>query len=108
MKLLHTADWHLGKTLKGQSLIDDQEYIFGEIFKVIDDTKPDALLIAGDVYDRGIPPADAVNLFDETLNRLAEKKIPTLIIAGNHDSATRLNFGSKLFESQKQARADCP
>lgn len=101
MRLLHTADWHLGKTLKGQPLIDDQEYILDEIFKVIDDAKPDALLIAGDVYDRGIPPADAVELLDETLNKLVEKKIPTLIIAGNHDSATRLNFGSKLFESQK-------
>lgn len=100
MKLLHTADLHLGKTLKGQSLIDDQEFILDEIFKIIDDAKPDAFLIAGDVYDRGIPPADAVNLFDETLNKLAEKNLPTLIIAGNHDSATRLNFGSKLFERQ--------
>ena len=100
MKLLHTADLHLGKTLKGQSLIDDQEFILDEIFKVIDDAKPDAFLIAGDVYDRGIPPAEAVSLFDETLNKLAEKNLPTLIIAGNHDSATRLNFGSKLFERQ--------
>ncbi|MBR4152518.1 MAG: exonuclease SbcCD subunit D [Selenomonadaceae bacterium] len=100
MKLLHTADWHLGKTLKGASLIDDQKFIIDEIFKIIDDEKPDALLIAGDVYDRGIPPADAVNLFDEILNKLVEKKLPSLIIAGNHDSATRLNFGSKLFERQ--------
>ncbi len=101
MKLLHTADWHLGKTLKGQNLLDDQEFILKEIFKIIDEEKPDAILIAGDVYDRGVPPAEAVNLFDETLNKLAEKKIPTLIIAGNHDSTTRLNFGSKLFERQK-------
>ena len=101
MRILHTADWHLGKTLKGQPLIDDQDFIIKEIFKVIDDTKPDALLIAGDIYDRGVPPADAVNLFDATLNKLAEKNLPTLIIAGNHDSATRLNFGSKLFESRK-------
>lgn len=101
MKILHTADWHLGKTLKGQSLIDDQKFILDEIFKIIDDEEPDALLIAGDVYDRGIPPVEAINLFDETLTRLAEKKIPTLIIAGNHDSATRLNFGSKIFTRQK-------
>ncbi|MBR4904768.1 MAG: exonuclease SbcCD subunit D [Selenomonadaceae bacterium] len=98
MKLLHTADWHLGKTLKGQSLIDDQEYILKQILDIAKDV--DAVLIAGDIYDRGIPPADAVNLFDETLNRLAEKKLPTLIIAGNHDSATRLNFGSKIFANQ--------
>ena len=101
MRLLHTADWHLGKTLKGQPLIDDQEHIIKEIFKIVDAAKPDAILIAGDIYDRGIPPAEAVNLLDETLNKFAEKKIPTLIIAGNHDSATRLNFGSKIFESRK-------
>lgn len=100
MRLLHTADWHLGKTLKGQNLLDDQKFILDEIFKVIDDQKPDAILICGDIYDRGVPPVDAVELFNETLNRFAEKNLPTLIIAGNHDSATRLNFGSKLFERQ--------
>lgn len=100
MRLLHTADWHLGKTLKGQSLIDDQKFILDEIFDIIDERKPDALLIAGDIYDRGVPPIEAVNLFDATLNKLAERNLPTLIIAGNHDSATRLNFGSKLFARQ--------
>ena len=101
MRLLHTADWHLGKTLKGAPLIDDQKFILDELFNIIADQKIDALLIAGDIYDRAIPPPDAVELFDETLNRLAEKNLPTLIIAGNHDSATRLNFGSKIFERQK-------
>jgi len=100
MRLLHTADWHLGKSLKGQNLIEDQKHILDEIFKVIDDQQPDSILIAGDIYDRAVPPVEAVELFNETLNRLAEKKLPTLIIAGNHDSATRLNFGSKLFEQQ--------
>ena len=100
MKLLHTADWHLGKTLKGQNLLDDQKFILDEIFKIIDDEKPDAILIAGDIYDRNVPPVDAVELFNETLNRFAEKKLPTLIISGNHDSAKRLNFGSKIFERQ--------
>ena len=100
MRLLHTADWHLGKTLKGQPLIDDQRFIIKEIFKVIDDQKPDAILICGDIYDRGVPPIDAVELFNETLTKLAERKLPTLIIAGNHDSATRLNFGSELFARQ--------
>ncbi|MBQ6759295.1 MAG: exonuclease subunit SbcD, partial [Selenomonadaceae bacterium] len=93
MRLLHTADWHLGKTLKGQNLLDDQIHIINEIFEVIDDQKPDAILICGDIYDRGVPPIDAVDLFNETLTKLAERKLPTLIIAGNHDSATRLNFG---------------
>ena len=100
MRLLHTADWHLGKTLKGQNLLDDQKYILDEIFKIIDDQKPDAILICGDIYDRGVPPIDAVELFNETLTRFAERKLPTLIIAGNHDSATRLNFGSELFARQ--------
>lgn len=101
MRILHTADWHLGKTLKGQPLLDDQIHIVDEIFDIIDDDKNlDAVIIAGDVYDRAIPPADAVTLFDETLTKLAERKIPTLIIAGNHDSATRLNFGRELFARQ--------
>ena len=101
MRILHTADWHLGKTLKGANLLDDQKFIIDEIFKIIDDEKIDAVLISGDVYDRAIPPIEAVDLFNETLNRFAEKKLSTLIIAGNHDSATRLNFGSKIFERQK-------
>ena len=75
MKLIHTADWHLGKTLKGQSLLNDQRFILDEIFDIIDDKKPDALLISGDIYDRAVPPADAVDLFDETLNKLAEKNL---------------------------------
>ena len=99
MKLLHTADWHLGKTLKGTPLIDDQRHILNQILDIAKGV--DAVIIAGDVYDRAVPPVDAVNLFDETLNRLAEKKLPTLIIAGNHDSASRLNFGSKFFARQR-------
>lgn len=101
MRLLHTADWHLGKSLKGADLIEDQKYIINEIFEVIRDQKPDAIMICGDIFDRGVPPVNAVELFNETLTRLAEKKLPTLIIAGNHDSATRLNFGSELFARQK-------
>ena len=100
MKLLHTADWHLGKTLKGQNLIDDQDFILKQLFDIINDQKPDAILICGDIYDRAIPPVDAVKLFDETLTKFAEKNIPTLIIAGNHDSATRLNFGKEIFKRQ--------
>ncbi len=100
MRLLHTADWHLGKTLKGANLLDDQKFIIDEIFSVIDDEKVDAILIAGDVYDRAVPPPEAVELFNETLNRFAERNLPTLIIAGNHDSARRLNFGSKIFASK--------
>ena len=97
MRFIHTADWHLGKTLKNASMIDEQNYILnGEFLKIVDDEKVDAVIIAGDVYDRGIPPIDAINLFDEIINKLTERKIFVLCIAGNHDSAARLNFGSRL------------
>lgn len=100
MRFIHTADWHLGKTLKSQSLLDDQIYILNELLKLIDDTKPDAVIIAGDVYDRSIPPVDAVNLFDETVCAILGRKIPVLCISGNHDSLARLNFGNKIFARQ--------
>ncbi len=102
MRFIHTADWHLGKTLKNASMIDEQNYILnGEFLKIVDNEKVDAVIIAGDVYDRGIPPIDAINLFDEIINKLTERKIFVLCIAGNHDSAARLNFGSRLMSKAK-------
>lgn len=101
MKIIHTADWHLGKSLKNQSLIEDQNYILQEFLKLVDAEKPDAVIIAGDVYDRSIPPVDAVNLFDEVIFKIVSKKIPVLCISGNHDSAARLNFGSRIFEQSR-------
>ncbi len=102
MRFIHTADWHLGKTLKNASMIDEQDYILnGEFLKIVDNEKVDAVIIAGDVYDRGIPPIDAINLFDEIINKLTERKIFVLCIAGNHDSAARLNFGSRLMSKAK-------
>lgn len=101
MKIIHTADWHLGKSLKNQPLIDDQNYILQEFLKFIDAENPDAVIIAGDIYDRSIPPVDAVNLFDEIIFKIVERKIPVLCISGNHDSAARLNFGRRLFERSK-------
>ena len=100
MRFIHTADWHLGKSLKGRSLLDDQEHILGEFMKLVEDSKPQAVVIAGDIYDRGVPPTEAVELFDEILTKLLlEKKVPVLYISGNHDSAKRIHFGSKLFVS---------
>ena len=97
MRFIHTADWHLGKTLKNAPMIDEQNFILnGDFLKIVDDKKVDAVIIAGDIYDRGVPPTDAVNLFDEIICKLTEKKIPVLCISGNHDSAERLNFGSRL------------
>ena len=101
MRLLHTADWHLGKTLKGANLHDDQKFIIDQIFDIIDKQKVDSVIIAGDIYDRAVPPIEAVNLFNDTLNRFAERNLPTFIISGNHDSAARLNFGSKIFADKK-------
>lgn len=102
MRIIHTADWHLGKTLKNTSLIDEQDYILnGEFMKIVDDVKPDAVIIAGDVYDRGVPPVDAVTLFDEIIFKLNSKKIPILCISGNHDNAARLNFAGRLLAQSK-------
>ena len=97
MKIIHTADWHLGKSLKHMPLIDEQAYILrGDFMKIVDDVKPDAVIIAGDVYDRWYPPVDAVDLFDEIITKINERKIPILCIGGNHDSASRLNFASDI------------
>ena len=102
MRFIHTADWHLGKNLKGVSLLDEQNFLLnGEFLKLADDEKPDAIIIAGDIYDRGVPPIDAVNLFDEIIFKLAEKKIPLLCISGNHDNSSRLNFASRLLSQAK-------
>ena len=78
MRLLHTADWHLGKTLMNRSLIDDQEFILKEICRLANPNEIDAIIIAGDVYDRADPSPEAVDLFDEILFKLTEKKIPVL------------------------------
>ncbi len=101
MRFLHTADWHLGRNLHGFDLLDDQAYILEQIIAMAEDSAVDAVIIAGDVYDRALPPADAVELFDDALNRLAvDLAVPVLIIAGNHDSGPRLAFGARLLAAQ--------
>ena len=98
MKLIHLSDLHIGKRVNEISMIEDQEYILHQILQIVDDEKADAVLIAGDVYDKSVPSAEAVTLFDDFLCRLAKRKIPTLIISGNHDSPERLAFGNRLME----------
>ena len=98
MKLIHLSDLHIGKRVNEVSMIDDQAFILTQIIRVIDEESPAAVLICGDVYDKSVPPAEAVTLFDDFLCRLARKKIPTLIISGNHDSPERLAFGNRLLE----------
>ncbi|HEY9582528.1 MAG TPA: exonuclease SbcCD subunit D [Savagea sp.] len=94
MKIVHTADWHLGKLVQGVYMTEDQRYALERFIEEMKEESPDAIIIAGDIYDRGIPPIEAVDLFDEVLTALAyDLRIPVLAIAGNHDSPTRLQFG---------------
>lgn len=99
MKLFHLSDLHIGKQLHGFSLIEDQVYILREILKQIGERKPDVVMISGDVYDKSMPSAEAVEVFDDFLTSLAglEDGPEVLIISGNHDSQERLSFGSRLF-----------
>lgn len=99
MKIVHLSDLHLGKRVNEFSMIEDQKYILSKIITIIDEEKPDVIIIAGDVYDKSIPPVEAVSLFDDFLNRLSERKLPVLIISGNHDSAERLSFGNRIMEA---------
>ena len=99
MKLIHLSDLHIGKRVNEVSMIDDQEYILTQILRIIVDRQADAVLLAGDIYDKSIPSAEAVTLFDDFLCRLAKRQIPVLLISGNHDSPERLAFGGRLFES---------
>ena len=97
MRLLHLADLHLGKCVLEAPMLEDQRYILKEILSLADRHKVDGVLIAGDVYDRSIPPAEAVELLDDFLSGLGERGIPVLAVSGNHDSPERLEFGSRLF-----------
>ncbi|WP_042222114.1 exonuclease SbcCD subunit D [Oceanobacillus manasiensis] len=97
MKIFHTADWHLGKLVQGVYMTEDQEYILKQFVQAIEEEKPDAVIIAGDLYDRAVPPTDAVHLLNDTLDKIVlQLKTPVLAIAGNHDSPGRINFGSKI------------
>ena len=98
MKFIHLSDLHIGKRVNEVSMTDDQAYILTQIIGIIDAEQPDAVVIAGDVYDKSVPPAEAVTLFDGFLCLLAERKLPVLIISGNHDSPERLAFGGRLME----------
>lgn len=99
MKFMHLSDLHLGKRVNEFSMIEDQQYILNQIAEIADREKPDGVLIAGDVYDKSVPPIEAVQLFDDFLVRLAEQNLPVFIISGNHDSAERVAFGSRLMIS---------
>lgn len=98
MKLLHLSDLHLGKRVNEFSMLEDQEYILAKIINTIDAEKPDVIVIAGDVYDKSVPSAEAVQLFDDFLFRLAKRSLQVFVISGNHDSAERMAFGGRLMD----------
>ncbi len=99
MRFLHSADWHLGRVYHGVSLLEDQAHVLQQFVRIAADTRPDAILLAGDIYDRSVPPAEAVRLLDLVLSELIlELKIPVVMIAGNHDGPDRLAFGSGLLQ----------
>lgn len=100
MKFLHLGDLHLGKSLGEFDLIEDQKYILNQILDIIDSKSVDAVLIAGDVYDKSIPSEAASNLLDSFLTRLADKNITTFMISGNHDSDDRLNYAKQFFANR--------
>ena len=98
MKFIHTADLHIGKTVCEHSMLDEQRHILARILEAVDSEKPDAVLIAGDVYDKPVPSAEAVAVLDDFLVELAARKVRTFVLSGNHDSAERIAFGGRLME----------
>ena len=96
MKLIHLSDLHLGKRVNEFSMLEDQRYILSEILDIIDREAPDGILIAGDIYDKSVPSAEAVALLDDFLVRLSARNLQVFLISGNHDSAERMAFGGRL------------
>ena len=100
MKLMHLSDLHLGKRVNGFSMIEDQRFVLDQILEMAAGERPDGVLLCGDIYDKTVPSAEAVELFDEFLSRLAELA-PVFLISGNHDSAERLAFGGRLLQKAR-------
>ena len=102
MKLFHTADWHLGKLVQGVYMTEDQRFVLEQFAAAVEAERPDAVIIAGDLYDRAVPPTEAVKLLDELLARIVVGAgVPVLAVAGNHDSPSRLEFGSSIMKAAR-------
>jgi exonuclease SbcD len=98
MKFIHTADWHLGRSLHKTNLVEDQRLVLDELVELMKKVKPDVLIVAGDIYDRAVPAVDAIRLLENVINTIVlEMEVPIVMIAGNHDSPDRLAFGSQLY-----------
>ncbi|NMM62706.1 exonuclease SbcCD subunit D [Clostridium sp. P21] len=101
MKIIHTGDWHIGKMVHQIQMIEDQEYILKEFIKLIEEEKPDVVVIAGDLYDRSVPPVVAVELLDRVFTKiLVDLNTPIIAIAGNHDSGDRVGFASQILKNK--------
>ena len=101
MKILHTSDLHIGKRVNEYSMLDEQKFILDEIRDIAQAEQPDVIILAGDIYDKSIPSAEAVSLFDEFLVGLAKLGKAVFIISGNHDSPERISFASRIMEVSK-------
>lgn len=98
LKLIHTADWHLGKVLNGHSFLEDQQYVLKQLIEVLEHEQPDALIIAGDIYDTAYPSKYVIQLMEETIAKInLEMQIPIVMINGNHDGKERLRYGASWF-----------
>lgn len=101
LRIIHTADWHLGRIFHGVSLTDDQAFVLEQFVRIVMETKPDAVFISGDIYDRAVPPPLAVKLLNEVITNITlDLHAPVIVIAGNHDSGERLGFGSRLLAKE--------
>lgn len=98
MRFIHLSDLHLGKRVNGFSMLEDQKYILNEIMKIIDNENVESVIIAGDIYDKDVPPTEATQLFDDFLFKISKRNLQTFVISGNHDSAQRIAFGGRLFD----------
>ncbi len=98
MKFLHLSDLHIGKRVNEFSMFEDQEFILAKIIEIVDAEKPDGIIIAGDVYDKSVPSAEAVGLFDDFLYKLSTRNLLVFVISGNHDSPERIAFGSRIMK----------
>ena len=96
MKFIHISDLHIGKRVNEYSMLEDQEYILTKIINITDDQKADCVIIAGDIYDKSVPSAEAVELFDDFLVHLSKRNLKVFVISGNHDSPERIAFGGRL------------
>lgn len=100
MKFMHLSDLHIGKRVNEFSMLEDQKYILAQILSLVEEEQADGVFLAGDLYDKPVPPAEAVQVLDSFLTRLARLNVPVFAVSGNHDSAERVAFGSRLLSSR--------